>query len=82
MIMVITAEKKEKNYRGFKSGILQLKVGDYKEAVEELYKALGINNRTSFVAYRDGRTVPKTTQAEAVESVFNRFGVTNNIWGV
>lgn len=79
--MVIKTAK-NKNYRGFKRGIQQLKVGDYKAAIEELYKALGINNRTSFVAYRDGRTIPKATQAEAVESVFNRFGVTANIWGV
>ena len=41
----------------------------------------GLNNRNSFYAYRDGKIEPKVTQAEAVESVFNRFGITN-IWGV
>ena len=59
----------------------QVKVGDYKEVVEELKKALGINNRNSFYAYRDGAIEPKVTQAEAVEGVFNSFGVTKNIWG-
>ena len=59
----------------------QVKVGDYKEVVEELKKALGINNRNSFYAYRDGAIEPKVTQAEAVEGVFKRFGVTKNIWG-
>ena len=58
-----------------------LKMGDYKTVVEELKKALGINNRNSFYAYRIGAIEPKVTQAEAVEGVFNRFGVTKNIWG-
>nr|UVY30461.1 MAG: hypothetical protein [Bacteriophage sp.]UWD60322.1 MAG: hypothetical protein [Bacteriophage sp.]UWG16698.1 MAG: hypothetical protein [Bacteriophage sp.] len=56
-------------------------MGVYKEVVAELYKALGINNRNSFYAYRDGKIEPKVTQAEAVESVFNRYGITENIWG-
>jgi hypothetical protein len=44
--------------------------------------ALGVSNRNSLAAYASGRQEMKVTQAEAVEGVFNRFGVTSNIWGV
>lgn len=79
--MVLTDNRPKDKQQGFRSGLNQVKVGDYKEVVEELKKALGINNRNSFYAYRDGAIEPKVTQAEAVEVVFNRFGVTKNIWG-
>ena len=79
--MVLTDNRPKDKQQGFRSGLNQVKVGDYKEVVEGLKKALGINNRNSFYAYRDGAIEPKVTQAEAVEGVFNRFGVTKNIWG-
>ena len=79
--MVLTGTNKRKGRLGFTKGLNQVKMGDYKAVVAELYRALGINNRNSFYAYRDGKIEPKVTQAEAVESVFNRFGITN-IWGV
>lgn len=79
--MVLTDNKPKDKQQGFRSGLNQVKVGDYKIVVEELKRALGINNRNSFYAYRDGAIEPKVTQAEAVEGVFNRFGVTKNIWG-
>lgn len=79
--MVLTDNRPKDKQQGFRSGLNQVKVGDYKEVVEEIKKALGINNRNSFYAYRDGAIEPKVTQAEAVEGVFNRFGVTKNIWG-
>lgn len=79
--MVVITENKKK-YRGFLNGLNQLRVCDYKEAVVELKAALGINNRNSFYAYRDGKIEPKATQAEAVEGVFNKYGITANIWDV
>lgn len=79
--MVLTDNRPKDKQQGFRSGLNQVKVGNYKVVVEELKKALGINNRNSFYAYRDGAIEPKVTQAEAVEVVFNRFGVTKNIWG-
>ncbi len=80
--MVLTDNRQQKSkQQGFRSGLNQVKMGDYKKVVKELKKALGINNRNSFYAYRDGAIEPKVTQAEAVEGVFNRFGVTKNIWG-
>ena len=37
---------------GFEKGLNLVKFGDYKAVVAELYTALGINNRTSFAAYK------------------------------
>lgn len=79
--MIVLSDNKNK-YRGFLNGLNQLQVGVYKDAVADLKLALGINNRNSFYAYRDGKIEPKATQAEAVEGVFNKYGVTTNIWGV
>jgi hypothetical protein len=80
--MVLTETNKKTEKLGFLKGLNQVKMGDYKEVVAELYKALGINNRNSFYAYRDGKIEPKVTQADGIESVFNRYGITKNIWGV
>ncbi len=82
MVMTETMTKRKCDYRGFRVGLAQVKMGDYKEVVAALKKALGITNRNSFYAYRDGKVEPKATQAEAVTAVFERYGVTKNIWGV
>lgn len=69
------------NFHGFNAGLAQVRMGDYKTVIAELWTALGVNNRNSFYNYRDGKTQIKAVQAEAVQGVFNRFGVTKNIWG-
>lgn len=68
-------------FDGFRKGLGQIKVKDYKTVVEELWKALGINNRNSFYGYRDGKIALKAVQAEAVKQVFVRHGVLTDIWG-
>jgi hypothetical protein len=81
--MVITGKTtKETKCAGFRRGLNQVRVGDYAQVREELMTALGVSNRNSLAAYASGRQEMKVTQAEAVEGVFNRFGVTSNIWGV
>lgn len=82
--MVVTGmtTKKTPNAVGFRRGLNQVRIGDYAEVREALMQALGIKNRNSLAAYVSGRQEMKITQAEAVEGVFNRFGVTSNIWGV
>jgi hypothetical protein len=61
----------------------QLRVGDYKISGNGNKRLLWvINNRNSFYAYRDGKIEPKVTQAKAVEGVFNKYGITANIWDV
>lgn len=79
---MVLSETTNKTFRGFRKGLDQVKVGDYKACVAELKKALGINNRNSFYAYLYGKVEPKATQAEAVTTVFAKYGVTGNIWGI
>ena len=81
--MVVFGEtKKSRKAQGFRKGLLQIRMGDFKQAREDLMEALGVRNRNSLAEYASGRQEMKVTQAEAVESVFNRYGVTKNIWGV
>lgn len=81
--MVITGQTtKTKQVLGFRAGLAQVRMGEYTEVREALMDALGIANRNSLAAYASGRQEMKVTQAEAVEAVFNRYGVTRNIWGV
>ena len=71
------------DYRGFKRGLAHVKTGDYKACVSDLYGALGINNRTSFYFYLNGKSELKATQAAAVIQVFAKYGVSErNIFGV
>lgn len=80
--MVITGKtNKQKQALGFRRGLAQVRMGEYAEVRKALMEALGINNRNSLAAYASGRQEMKVTQAEAVEGVFNRYGVTKNIWG-
>lgn len=80
--MTITGETiKTRRALGFRAGLAQVQMGQYPEVRQELCKALGITNRNSFAAYASGRQEMKVTQADAVEGVFERYGVTQNIWG-
>lgn len=78
--MVLTETKTD--YLGFDRGLAQVKVGDYRACIADLYAALGIRNRNSFIAYRYGKIEPKASKAEAVTAVFAKYGVTKDIWGV
>ena len=72
----------ETNYKeGFNAGLVQLQVKDVEDATAELWIALGINNRNSFLQYKTGKVEPKASQAAAVEAVFKKYGVAANIWG-
>lgn len=66
---------------GFKSGLRQLRQMDVDAATQELYEILGVHNRNTFRYYRDGKREPKASQAVAIELVFRKYGVTDNIWG-
>ncbi|MCC8174131.1 MAG: hypothetical protein LIO65_07105 [Odoribacter sp.] len=71
----------EKNYKeGFNKGWGQLQTKGVPQVKEELLVALGINNRVSLSHYKTGKLEPKASQAAAVESVFNKYGITE-VWG-
>lgn len=81
-MVVIGETKKSRKAEGFRRGLMQVRMGDFAQVREELMAALGVRNRNSLADYASGRQEMKVTQAEAVEGVFNRYGVTSNIWGV
>lgn len=71
----------DKSYKeGFKKGFNQLQLKDVQEATIELMQALGINNRVSWGAYKNGNIEPKASQALAVEKVFAKYGI-KEVWG-
>lgn len=78
----MTTKKKNIPGVGFENGFSQLKVGDAKTIVPELWDALGVNNRVSYADYKAGRIEMRATQIAAVTEVFRKYGVTSNIWGV
>lgn len=72
----------ETNYKdGFNAGFMRLQLKDVRPATKELLIALEVNNRVSFGHYRYGRIEPRASQAAAVEAVFRKYGITENIWG-
>lgn len=64
----------------FRKGLRELKVKDYPDAKAKIMEAIGINNRTSFSSYADGKTQMKVDQYKAVEAVFASYGI-RNCWG-
>jgi hypothetical protein len=70
-----------KNYKdGFNKGYMQLKLKDKNEAKQEIWDALGINNRNSFYQYLYGKIECRASQAESVERIFSKYGI-KDIWG-
>ena len=72
-------KKKTKSF-SFQRGFGQIQNKDLPAVRKELMKALGVTSRMSLNNYLNGKVIPKVPQAEAVETVFNRYGITD-IWG-
>jgi hypothetical protein len=71
----------ETNYKkGFNKGLGQILTKDLESVKKEAKAALRIKNRNSYYYYRDGKIEPKASQAEALEKVFAKYGITD-IWG-
>lgn len=64
----------------FRKGMRQMRMGDWPEAKPRLMAALGINNRTSFVSYADGKTGMTVDKYNAVAEVFASYGI-KDCWG-
>ena len=64
----------------FKKGYGQVQQKDLPAVRKELMSALGVNTRVSLGNYMRGLVEPKVTQAQAIEAVFNKYGITE-IWG-
>ncbi len=65
---------------GFNAGWQQLRQKDVAECRKEICKVLGVNNRNSFIYYKNGNIEPKVSQAFEIEKIFKKYGITN-IWG-
>lgn len=75
------AEMKEgKTVTAFRRGMRQMRMGDWPEAKARLMAALGINNRTSFINYADGKIQMTVDKYNAVAEVFSFYGI-KDCWG-
>lgn len=73
----------KKNFQdGFWKGYGQLRLKERDAARDELFAALGLSKRSpvQFSYYLRGRLEPKASQAQAIEAVFLRYGITE-VWG-
>ncbi len=66
--------------KGFNLGYMQLRQKDVKMATQELWEAIGIHNRNTFIAYRYGKREPKASQVQAINGVFEKYGIID-VWG-
>lgn len=66
----------------FKKGFDQVPGGSQPAARQELMAALKIESYPSWLRRLHGKTVPRVDEAKAIESVFAKYGITKNIWGV
>lgn len=71
----------EKYKMGFNAGWQQLRQKDIAECRREICEVLGVNNRNSFIYYKNGNIEPKASQAVGIEKIFRKYGITSNIWG-
>ena len=59
----------------------QLRYADFPKARTEIMQVLNITSRTGWNDRLKGKVQPKVTEKEAIESILNKYGVTQNIWG-
>ncbi|MDR3188093.1 MAG: hypothetical protein LBT94_02780 [Prevotellaceae bacterium] len=66
---------------GFQKGVGRIKEKDKKKFYKDVCEVFGVKTRTSYYRYVRGLIEPKISEAEALEKVFKKYGVTTNIWG-
>lgn len=64
----------------FQKGWGQVTVGQAKEVKEEIMKKLGIKANSNWLQRLKGNVEPRISEAQAIESVFKKYGITD-IWG-
>jgi len=68
-----------RNY-SFKKGFGQLLQRDVETAKQEIMTVLGLNTRGAWWTRLHGIVEPKISEAQAIEAVFAKYGITE-IWG-
>ncbi len=64
----------------FQKGWGQVTVGQAKQVKEEIMKKLGIKANSNWLQRLKGNVEPRISEAQAIESVFKKYGITD-IWG-
>ena len=64
----------------FKNGYGHVRNKDLPAVKSEIMTVLGIETRMAWSQRLNGKVEPKVTEAEAIEGVFKKYGVTK-IWG-
>jgi hypothetical protein len=65
----------------YQKGLNQVPLGKITEIKKELMEALKITSHPAWLRRLKGEVDPKTKEITSIEEVFQRYGVTKEIWG-
>ena len=68
-----------RNY-AFQRGFSQVMNKDVQAVRHEIMEALNVTTRPAFLSRLRGEVEPKVSEAEKIEAVFSKYGVTD-VWG-
>lgn len=77
---VLELEPKERVKISFSNGFNQIPIGKTKEVKKRIMSVLSITDRGSFDLRMKGKVSYNKAEISAVESIFNEYDVTENIW--
>ena len=64
----------------FNQGFMQVQKKDLPAVKQAIMDAIGIQTRASWLSRLNGKVEPKVSEAEAIEGIFKKYGITK-IWG-
>lgn len=73
------SKKQTKNTKSFSNAWSRVRQCDAKAVQEEIMTALSIRSRTSFYNRMHGVIAPRLCEAEAIEGIFAKYGV-SPVW--
>ena len=68
-----------RNY-AFQRGFSQVMNKDVQAVRHEIMEALNVTTRPAFLSRLGGEVEPKVSEAEKIEAIFSKYGVTD-VWG-
>ena len=68
------------NNFSFKKAWSQVRQKDIEDVRNEIMAALGLTTKAAFYNRLNGDVEPKVSEANAIEDIFNKYGITE-IWG-
>jgi hypothetical protein len=74
--------KENNNEFSFEKGWMQRRAMDETSMKEDIKNVFGIKNETSWTWRLYGRIEPKVSEKAAVDAVFEKYGITENVWGL